>query len=145
MNNTSLIERRAFQLFIVVLAIICFVSGGAGTFGGINASAQMGVGELVFHGESALRGFVDNQYRFGFGVFFTHGLILLFFLREIEKYKVLFRFSALALFIGGLGRLSNIIEYGVVDSQVVAPTVIELVLVPLLLLWHNRFIKKPAI
>jgi len=46
------------------------------------------------------------------------------------------------MFIGGLGRATNIMEYGVVDPQVVGPTVIELVLIPLLVLWHKRLVNK---
>ncbi|WDE07103.1 DUF4345 domain-containing protein [Thalassomonas viridans] len=133
-------ERKVFQLFIAILAVICFIPGGASTFGGINGSAALAGGELIFNGESMLRGFVDNQYRFGFGVFFTQGLILMFFLRNIEQHSTLFHFSALAMFIGGLGRATNILEYGVVDPQVVGPTVIELVVIPLLVIWHMRIV-----
>jgi len=142
MNQTSNIERKFFQFLILVLAVICFVPGGASAFGGLNGSAALGGGEMIFGADSILRGFADNQYRFGFGVFFAQGLALLFFLRNIEKHANVFRFVVLALFIGGLGRLSNIVEFGLVDSQVVGPTVIELVIVPLLLLWHNRVATK---
>ncbi|WP_445355190.1 hypothetical protein ACJJI5_22095 [Microbulbifer sp. EKSA008] len=45
---------------------------------------------------------------------------------------------ALSLFIGGLGRLSNILEFGLVDDQVLPPTIIELAIVPLLVFWHRR-------
>lgn len=138
MKRVSVLETRVFQLLILLLAVICFVPGGASAFGGLNGSAALGGGEAVFQADSILRGFADNQYRFGFGVFFAQGLVLLFFLRDIKQHSNLFRFTALALFIGGLGRLSNIMEYGVVDPQVVGPTVIELVVVPLLALWHLR-------
>lgn len=141
MNQVSTIERRIFQLLILILAIICFVPGGASAFGGMNGSAALGGGEMIFNADSILRGFADNQYRFGFGVFFAQGLALLFFLRNIELNATVFRFVVLALFIGGLGRLSNIMEYGLVDPQVVGPTVIELIIVPLLALWHKRVIK----
>lgn len=142
MNHISKLETRLFQLFVLLLAVICFVPGGASAFGGLNGSAALGGGELIFNVDSALRGFADNQYRFGFGVFFTQGLVLLFFLRNISEHRNLFRFAALALFIGGLARLSNIIEFGLVDSQVVGPTVIELVIVPLLVLWHRQVIQS---
>ena len=115
--------------------------GGASAFGGMNGSALLGGGEMIFNADSILRGFADNQYRFGFGVFFAQGLALLFFLRNIELNATVFRFVVLALFIGGLGRLSNIMEFGLVDPQVVGPTVIELIIVPLLVLWHKRVIK----
>lgn len=141
MNQVSTIERRIFQLLILILAIICFVPGGASAFGGMNGSAALGGGEMIFNADSILRGFADNQYRFGFGVFFAQGLALLFFLRNIELNATVFRFVVLALFIGGLGRLSNIMEFGLVDPQVVGPTVIELIIVPLLALWHKRVIK----
>ena len=141
MTKLNKTERLLFQLLVVALAVICFVPGGVSTFGGINASASLAGGEMIFTSESMLRGFVDNQYRFGFGVFFAQGLILLFFLINIEKYALLLRFAVLSLFIGGLGRLSNIVEYGVIDSQVVAPTVLELVVIPLLIIWHMRILK----
>lgn len=140
MTGFNKAEKMLFQVLVAILAIICFVPGGVATFGGINGSSALAGGELIFGSESLLRGFVDNQYRFGFGVFFTQGLVLLFFLRNIEQYTHLFRFAALALFIGGLGRASNILEYGVVDTQVVGPTVIELVVIPLLVIWHIRII-----
>jgi len=141
MNQVSTIERKIFQFLILILAIICFVPGGASAFGGMNGSAALGGGEMIFNADSILRGFADNQYRFGFGVFFAQGLALLFFLRNIELNATVFRFVVLALFIGGLGRLSNIMEFGLVDPQVVGPTVIELIIVPILALWHKRVIK----
>ena len=141
MTEISQFERRAFQLLAVLLAIICFIPGGASAFGGLNGSAALGGGEMIFQADSILRGFADNQYRFGFGVFFTQGLILLFFLRNIKQYALLFRFVALGLFIGGLGRLSNVLEFGLVDQQVMGPMIIELAIVPLLVLWHHRIVK----
>lgn len=141
MSRLNKTERRVFQVLVTMLAIVCLAPGGAGAFGGINASSSLASGELIFGAESLLRGFTDNQYRFGFGVFFTQGLVLLFFLRNIEQYSSLFRFAALSLFIGGLGRVSNILEYGVVDSLVVGPTIIELALIPLLVIWHSRVVK----
>jgi len=140
MNKVSNVERKIFQLLILILAIICFVPGGASAFGGLNGSAALGGGEMIFNADSILRGFADNQYRFGFGVFFAQGIALLFFLRNIELNSTVFRFVVLALFIGGLGRLSNIMEFGLVDPQVIGPTVIELIIVPLLALWHSRVI-----
>lgn len=140
MNQVNNVERKIFQFLVLILAVICLVPGGVSTFGGLNGSAAFSGGEMIFHAESVLRGFTDNQYRFGFGVFFAQGLALLFFLRNIDQNLALFRFVMLALFIGGLGRLSNIIEFGLVDPQVVAPTVIELTVVPLLAFWHRRVI-----
>lgn len=144
MNKVNPIERRVFQFLILLLAIICFVPGGVSAFGGLNGSAALGGGEVIFSSDSILRGFADNQYRFGFGVFFAQGIALLFFLRNIEVNATVFRFVVLALFIGGLGRLSNIIEFGLVDPQVVAPTAIELIIVPLLVLWHSRVSRTDA-
>ena len=120
------IEKRLFQLVVGLLAFICLVPGGAGAFGGINASAGFAGMETIFNSESALRGFVDNQYRFGFGIFFTMGLMLVYALQNLKEHVAVFRFAVLAIFIGGIGRALNIIEFGVVDDQVVGPTVIEL-------------------
>jgi len=145
MTQKSTIERRAFQFFIIVIAVICFVPGGVSTFGGMNASAILGGGEPIFYEGSMLRGFADNQYRFGFGVFLAQGFALVYFLSNIERYAILFRFVALALFIGGVGRFANIVEYGVIDTQVVGPTLIELFVVPALVLWHSRIIKPARI
>lgn len=141
MNQVSNIERKAFQLFAIILTIICFVPGGASAFGGMNGSAALDGAQAIFEADSILRGFADNQYRFGFGVFFAQGLALLFFLRDIAKHVNIFRFVALGLFVGGLARLSNVLEFGLVDSQVVGPIVIEVVIVPLLVLWHSRVIR----
>ncbi|WP_444914912.1 DUF4345 domain-containing protein [Microbulbifer sp. TRSA007] len=138
MNQASSIERKIFQLLVVALAVICFVPGGISAFGGLNGSAALIGGAMIFGPDSPLRGFGDNQYRFAFGVFFAQGLVLLYFLSNIEKHKALFYFVALSLFIGGLGRLSNILEFGLVDDQVLPPTIIELAIVPLLVFWHRR-------
>ena len=141
MTGFNKTEKTIFQIFVAVLALVCLIPGAAGAFGGINASSSLAGGALIFDSENMLRGFIDNQYRFGFGVFFTQGLALLFFLKNINQYSLLFRFSALSLFIGGIGRASNILEFGVVDSLVVAPTIVELVIVPLLVIWHLRVAK----
>ncbi|WP_444929445.1 DUF4345 domain-containing protein [Microbulbifer sp. SSSA002] len=138
MNQVSATERKIFQLLVVALALICFVPGGISAFGGLNGSAVLSGSAMIFSADSPLRGFGDNQYRFAFGVFFTQGLVLLYFLRNIEKNKALFYFAALSLFIGGLGRLTNILEFGLVDEQVLPPTIIELAIVPLLVVWYRR-------
>lgn len=142
MSEVNKAERRAFQLLISILAIICFVPGGVSAFGGLNGSAALAGENVIFGLDSALRGFADNQYRFGYGVFFAQGLALLFFLKNIEQHRNIFRFVVLALFIGGLARVSNIIEFGLIAPQVVPPTVIEVAVLPLLALWHNRIINK---
>ena len=142
MTQVNKLEKLGFQFLVAALAIICFIPGGVATFGGINASTAMATGDLILSADSMLNGFVDNQYRFGFGVFFAQGLVLLFFLSNITEHRHLFRFAALALFIGGVGRLTNIVEHGVLDDQVVGPTVIELVAIPLLVLWHLRIMNK---
>ncbi len=138
MTGLNKTERTLFQVLVGLLGLICLMPGGAGAFGGINASSALAGGPLIFEADSLLRGFIDNQYRFGFGVFFTQGLALLFFLRNIKRYELLFRFASLALFIGGIARVSNILEFGVVDSLVVGPTIVELVVVPALVIWHLR-------
>ena len=79
MNSVTNIEKKLFQLLILVLAIICFVPGGVSAFSGLNGSALLGGGELIFSADSVLRGFADNQYRFGFGVFFTPGFSVVIF------------------------------------------------------------------
>ncbi|WP_231870364.1 MULTISPECIES: DUF4345 domain-containing protein [unclassified Marinomonas] len=111
-------------------------------FGGLNASAGVSGMEMIFDQDSLLRGFADNQYRFGYGVFFTQGLVLAFFLTNIEKHTNLFRFALLALFIGGIARVTNIMEFGIVSDKIVPPTIIEFALVPLLILWHLRVARK---
>ena len=140
-NNT---ERRVFQLFVTILAFICLVPGGAATFGGINGSAILASGQPIIDGGNILRGFADNQYRFGFGVFFTQGLVLLFFLKNMEKHATLFLFVALSLFVGGIGRATNILEFGVIDSAVIGPTLVELVIVPLLVAWFVRIVNHSS-
>ena len=141
MSKLQVIERRILQLHILALAATCLIPGGAGTFGGLNLSSALSGGESLFDGESVLRGFTDNQFRFAFGIFFAQGITLLYILPKVESRLHLFRFVALALFIGGIGRLLNIVEYGVVDSVIVGPTVVELVLVPIMALWQTRISK----
>lgn len=142
MTSFNTAERRVFQLLVAILAFICFVPGGISAFGGLNASAGVSGMEMIFDQDSLLRGFADNQYRFGYGVFFTQGLVLAFFLTNIEKHTNLFRFALLALFIGGIARVTNIMEFGIVSDKIVPPTIIELALVPLLIVWHLRVARK---
>lgn len=101
MNSSLLTSQKIVRVCLVVLAIIA-LSGGA---------SQMYLGEP----ETTPR--LDNIHRFMAGVYFSCGLIAGWAAITIQKQNTLIFLLALAVFLGGTGRLISISVVGLPEPQ----------------------------
>jgi Domain of unknown function (DUF4345) len=81
---------------------------------------------------------LDSQNRFYGAVFMGYGAMLWLCAGDLSGHKTLFRILGGSVFLGGIARVVSMMLHGLPTPPVIALTVIELVGVPLLLLWHRN-------
>jgi len=137
-------SKTILRALLLLFGVIALITGGAAAFGGAEGSLQLAglVSPLVI---STLEGaVVDNNFRFFGGVWAGVGLMLLYAVLRWESSVALIRFGALAIFVGGLGRVMPWFSGDMVPEVMVPPIVLELVVMPLLVFWDSRIRAKQA-
>lgn len=121
-------SKRLLQCAIAVLALIPLF---AGIFGVVRGPAFLDV-------PSPWPTDLDSHFRFLSGVFLMLGLIFYSTIPNIERKGERFRLGALMIVAGGLARLLSLGLHGVPSFGHVGGLVMELIVVPLLVLWQAR-------
>ena len=126
-------ERRLLQLAVALGCAVPLLAGGSGMVEG--PGFLSGVGNEV-------PADLDSHFRYLSGLLFAIGLAFASCIPGIEKRTARFRLLALLVFIGGLGRLLGLVTSGVPGTGHVFGLVMELVTVPLLVLWQARVARQ---
>ncbi|MDN5925976.1 MAG: DUF4345 domain-containing protein [Hyphomicrobiales bacterium] len=121
-------EKRLLQAVIVILALIPVATGIAGVtlgpaFLGIKAPWPVDL---------------DSHFRFLSGTFLATGIAWYSCVPEIERNTGRFRLLAAITFTGGVARLLSLSLAGVPSPGYRGGLIMELVVVPLLVLWQTR-------
>ncbi|MEA3054497.1 MAG: hypothetical protein QOG72_3400 [Sphingomonadales bacterium] len=123
------VERRLLQ---TAVALGCVVPLAAGAVG-------------IMHGPEMLHGVGDNvpadldsHFRYLSGLLLAIGIGFATCIPGIERKTARFRLLAFLVFIGGLGRLHSLISTGMPGSGHLFGLAMELIAVPLLVLWQAR-------
>jgi hypothetical protein len=135
MNSPSK-SYRLFQGIMAILAIIPLVTGVL-TMLGLSNPEYKSAGfpmHLV----------MDSNLRFYGGVWFGLGLVLLWMLPRLHQEGKLFFAFSLTIFIGGLGRLLSMVYAGWPPAPFIAFTALEIIGMPLLVLWQRKFAREMA-
>lgn len=122
-------ERRLLQLAVGLGCAVPLLAGGAGMIEG--PAMLRGVGSVVPPD-------LDSHYRYLSGLLFAAGLGFASCVPRIEAKTARFRLLALLVFIGGLGRLVSYASVGTPGAGHVFGLGMELVALPLLVLWQAR-------
>jgi len=120
-------SRRRLQIVIAVLGLIPVVTGLVGVIYGagyIDADHAAGGADL------------DTQIRFFSAIFLGLGLIFYSTIPTIERDGGRFRLAAALTVMGGLGRLVSLSVVGLPAAGYVVGIVMELIVVPLLVIWQ---------
>lgn len=125
---TGATGRRALQVFIGVAGLLPVFAGTAGIFGGPGFLGQTAPWPVD----------LDSHLRFLSGVFLVVGLAWWSCIPAIESKGERLRLLALMTFVGGLARLGSLGLAGAPSVGHVAGLGMELVAVPLVVLWHGR-------
>jgi len=127
-------ERRLLQLAV---ALGCVVPVAAGAVG-------------IMHGPEMLRGVgdgspadLDSHFRYLSGLLLATGIGFATCIPGIERKTARFRLLAFLVFVGGLGRLHSLVSVGMPGDGHVFGLAMELVAVPLLVLWQARVAGRP--
>jgi Domain of unknown function (DUF4345) len=117
--------RRALQLIVLILSLLPLTVGTIGVLWGV---------EFYIPAAAATPN-LDSQFRFASGWDVGLAFIVWWIVPQIERQTALFRIVALAIFLGGLGRLAAWHFTGRPATVVLLVAAIEL-LIPLLIPWQ---------
>ena len=123
------VERRLLQIAAALACMVPLLAGGAGMLEG--PPFLRGV-------EDAVPTDLDSHFRYLSGLLFAIGLAFASCIPAIERKTARFRLLALIVFVGGLGRLLGLASSGMPGTGHIFGLVMELVTVPLLVLWQAR-------
>jgi hypothetical protein len=122
-------ERRLLQLAVALACVVPLLAGGAGLIQG--PDMLHGVG-------SGVPPDLDSHFRYLSGLLLAIGFAFASCIPRIERKTARFRLLAFLVVVGGLGRLGSLIANGIPGEGHVFGLAMELVAVPLLVLWQAR-------
>jgi len=134
---------RLFSIIIYMIATVCIITGGKDFLGGI--AGLTGIGEGV--SATALADpAMNNAFQFFAGIWIGVGILLIFFLRDLERYKPAMLLLFGIIFLGGIGRLIALLNFGMPATEgatvITIGLIIELGLMPILAGWLAYRFKK---
>ncbi|MGF1466427.1 MAG: DUF4345 domain-containing protein [Sandaracinaceae bacterium] len=127
-------ERRALQGILFVLSLIPILNLLVGFLSGVAAFGIAPEGHAVN---------LDSQLRYLSGVYVAISIVIWWSVPRIESRVVPLRLVALGIVLGGLGRVLSVATYGwPPDPAMVGGLFLEVLGVPLLVLWHASFARR---
>ncbi len=130
---------RAFTLFLKWLAPIPVLVGLLHLLLGLRADVLLGA---RLPDPVLADPVLDSQSRFYGVAFMGYGALIYLCATDLRKYAAVFGIMGGFLVLGGAGRLVSLAVQGMPSPQVIALAAIELLGVPLLLLWFFRVLPK---
>ena len=129
-------EKKLFQLIVAIASIV-----------------PLSMGLLsVLHGPSIIKGIaapvpldLDSHFRYLSGLLLGIGLAFVACIPAIERQTMLFRTLSLIVIVGGCSRLVSLLSVGAPGGGHRFGLVMELIVVPLLMLWQARVARRCAI
>jgi hypothetical protein len=123
-------NRRALIIVLAILGAIAAATALLAIIGG--PTAEPGGGPTTPS--------IDSEYRFAHVIWLGAGVVLLWTLRRPEERALVTRVVLVIAAVGGLARLVSIAVVGLPHPVFVSAMVLELVIVPLVVLWHSRVV-----
>lgn len=117
------------QITLGLLALIPAASGLTGMLIGPSTIPQ---------DNSRVESSLDSEYRFTNAFWFATAPIIWSTLPKIERRNVLLRATLGTVFVGGIARVLSWRKHGRPNAAFVAATLLELVGMPILAVWHDR-------
>ncbi|HEX6142529.1 MAG TPA: DUF4345 domain-containing protein [Geminicoccaceae bacterium] len=124
--------RRPLQLVVGVLSLVPIIGGAAG----------VAIGPAMV-GADAASADLDSHFRYLSGIFLALGLAFLWTVPAIERRTTVFRLLGALVVTGGAGRLLSLILAGPPSLPHIVGLGLELLVVPLLVLWQSRLARGP--
>lgn len=127
----------AFQACIYALAGFAILTGGLDLLLGMKGQKNIGAGLTP---EGFADPLLNSQFRYLGTMWLGFGAALILALSDLERYEVLFVGAMAMMFLGGLGRLASLIQFGMPAPRagrilVITATPFELIGAPLFVWW----------
>jgi len=129
-----------FKYIIYFLALIALVTGAMDLFHGVRSQEALGANLTDKGFQDPM---LDNVFRFFAAVWFGLGLQLLFFVRDLPRYKPALMLLLGIVVLGGVARLISMAQYGLPEAAtgrtlIYAGLFAELIMAPFLMVWLSR-------
>lgn len=124
---------RAFKVVIAITGLFIAITG----------LMEMVLGPAALPGDEHATPSADSNYRFFAASWLAVGVALLTTIKNNSQ--VIIRAVAATVFAGGLARLISLATAGAPQAMIYGLLTIELVVPPLLVLWHHRLVKAEAV
>lgn len=85
---------------------------------------------------------LDSHFRYLSGLLLGIGLVFLASIPRIETKTIVFRTLGVVIVVGGLGRLLSLVEAGIPGPGHRFGLVMELIIVPLIVLWQGHVARR---
>lgn len=128
MAGRALAERRALQFAVAVAACVPVAAGLAGVL----------TGQDFLSGDADLTAAGDGHVRYLSGLLLAIGLGFWSAVPGIHRKAARFRVLAAVVIVGGLARLYGFLLHPELNTEILLPLVMELLVTPTLLLWRER-------
>lgn len=125
-------ERRLFQIIVLIAAIVPIAAGAAGVL----------IGPAMLHAVSSTSSDLESHFRYLSGLLLGIGVAFVVCAMDLDRRAGLYRALSLIVVLGGLGRLLGALEIGSPTGANRLAFVMELVVVPILLLWFRRIERR---
>lgn len=128
-------SKKLLQAILVILGAIPLVTGTLTLLQGIHALDAFGISILENITGSII---LDSEMRFLGAIWAGIGVMVYAIVPTIEKQTLLFRLIMTAIILGGVGRVLSLVWAGNPPALFIALIILELVGMPLLVLWQSR-------
>ena len=125
------VEKRLLQAVVALACLVPFIAGSLGVIRGV----------AWLHGSGVS---LDSHFRYMSGIFLGLGIAFASCVPDIEHKTARFRLLGALAILGGLARALSWLELGPPDAGMRFGLVMELVVVPLLMLWQARLAARDA-
>jgi hypothetical protein len=136
---------RALSLVVKTLCLIPLATGGLDLLLGAKALGATGAHLPV---DALSDPTLNSQLRFFGAIWLGFGVMLWCTTTDLKANAAWFQLLCGVLVLSGVGRVISLVQFGLPAPAFVGAIVVELVLIPLVLLWHRHELKlghKPPV
>jgi hypothetical protein len=126
-------NKRVLQTVLAILGLIPILTGGLDLILGARSLRVVGSSMPLDTLNDVV---LDSEIRFLAAIWLGVGIILYWIIPSIDRQTTLFRLLMGGIFLGGIGRISSAALVGIPPVQFIVVIVLELVGVPILVLWQ---------
>jgi Domain of unknown function (DUF4345) len=129
----------ALTILVRILCFIPFATGALDLVLGAKAFSPLGT---QISTEALADPSLNSQIRFFGAIWLGFGCLLWHSSSDLKTHATWFRLMGFTLVLSGVGRLISWIQFGVPVTPFIGATLVELLLIPCLLLWHWHLLRK---